>query len=172
MLTNRNLSSKGGAFTLVEVLIVLIILGILAAIVVPQFSNASQNATLSTLQTTLDTLRDSAELMRQKSPTSEYPATVDSTWFASGIGPKHPENVFGVANIEVEDASGKTHPTNKVLITGIGGAFWYNPAEGIFRARVADQGTSSSTLTFYNQVNESSESALGNYAGGGGGFGS
>ncbi|GJM23825.1 MAG: hypothetical protein DHS20C16_02400 [Phycisphaerae bacterium] len=172
MLNNRNLSSKRDAFTLIEVLIVVIILGILAAIVVPQFSNASQDVTRSTLQTSLDILRDGAELMRQKSPTSDYPTTIDSTWFSSGVGPTHPENSFGVTNVEVEDASGKSHPTNKVLKAGIGGAFWYNPAEGIIRARVADQGTSNSTLTFYNQVNESSESALGNYSGGGGGFGS
>ncbi|NQU76570.1 MAG: prepilin-type N-terminal cleavage/methylation domain-containing protein [Planctomycetes bacterium] len=40
-------SNKG--FTLVEILIVVIILGILAAIVIPQFSNASQAARASTL---------------------------------------------------------------------------------------------------------------------------
>ena len=38
----RNRVSK--AFTLVEILIVVVILGILAAIVIPQFTNASQEA--------------------------------------------------------------------------------------------------------------------------------
>ncbi len=45
------------AFTLVEILIVVIILGILAAIVIPQFSSASQNARVSMLADNLRILR-------------------------------------------------------------------------------------------------------------------
>ncbi len=45
------------AFTLVEILIVVIILGILAMIVVPQFSNASHTARESTLRDDLRFLR-------------------------------------------------------------------------------------------------------------------
>lgn len=44
-------------FTLIEILIVVIILGILAAIVIPQFSNASAEARASSLSSTLSTLR-------------------------------------------------------------------------------------------------------------------
>ena len=44
-------------FTLIEILIVVIILGILAAIVVPQFSNATSEARNSSLSSTLATLR-------------------------------------------------------------------------------------------------------------------
>jgi general secretion pathway protein G len=45
------------AFTLVEILIVVIILGILAAIVIPQFSSASQNARISMLADNLRIMR-------------------------------------------------------------------------------------------------------------------
>jgi prepilin-type N-terminal cleavage/methylation domain-containing protein len=48
-------SRKG--FTLVEILIVVIILGILAAIVIPQFTQASTEARLSNLKTNLQTVR-------------------------------------------------------------------------------------------------------------------
>jgi general secretion pathway protein G len=48
--------SKGG-FTLIEILIVVVILGILAAIVLPQFSNASQTAKQNTLKDDLRYLR-------------------------------------------------------------------------------------------------------------------
>ena len=51
-------------FTLVEILIVVIILGILAAIVIPQFTNASQNARESSLQSTLQTLRSQIQLYK------------------------------------------------------------------------------------------------------------
>jgi general secretion pathway protein G len=55
--------SKSG-FTLVEILIVVIILGILAAIVIPQFTNASQDARKSSLVSQLQTLRSQIQLYR------------------------------------------------------------------------------------------------------------
>jgi len=51
-------------FTLVEILIVVIILGILAAIVIPQFTNASQDARESSLVSQLQTLRSQVELYK------------------------------------------------------------------------------------------------------------
>jgi general secretion pathway protein G len=51
-------------FTLVEILIVVIILGILAAIVIPQFTNASQDARKNSLTSQLQTLRSQLELYK------------------------------------------------------------------------------------------------------------
>ena len=56
-------ASKSG-FTLVEILIVVIILGILAAIVIPQFTNASQDARESSVVSQLQTLRSQVELYK------------------------------------------------------------------------------------------------------------
>ena len=55
-------SNKG--FTLVEILIVVIILGILAAIVIPQFTEASNEARDSALVSDLQTLRSQIELYK------------------------------------------------------------------------------------------------------------
>ena len=58
----RTQRSKG--FTLVEILIVVIILGILAAIVIPQFTNASTDARRNSLTSQLQTLRSQIELYK------------------------------------------------------------------------------------------------------------
>lgn len=51
-------------FTLVEILIVVVILGILAAIVIPQFTSASQEAVKGALQSQLQTIESQFELYR------------------------------------------------------------------------------------------------------------
>ena len=55
-------SRKG--FTLIEILIVVIILGILAAIVIPQFTNASKDAKRSSLVTMVQSLRSQVALYK------------------------------------------------------------------------------------------------------------
>ena len=55
---------KNTGFTLVEILIVVIILGILAAIVIPQFTEASNDARESALASDLQTVRSQLELYK------------------------------------------------------------------------------------------------------------
>jgi general secretion pathway protein G len=57
-------SNRKSGFTLVEILIVVIILGILAAIVIPQFTNASEDARKSSLTSQLQTIRSQLELYK------------------------------------------------------------------------------------------------------------
>ena len=57
------MKAKSG-FTLVEILIVVVILGILAAIVIPQFTDASTDAKKSTLKTDLQTVRSAIGLYK------------------------------------------------------------------------------------------------------------
>lgn len=58
--------TRKSGFTLVEILIVVIILGILAAIVIPQFTNASQDARESSLSGQLQTIRSQVELYKMQ----------------------------------------------------------------------------------------------------------
>ncbi len=71
-------SSRKG-FTLVEILIVVIILGILAAIVIPQFTNASQDARKNSLTSQLQTIRSQVELYKLQHA-DKLPNLVGSNW--------------------------------------------------------------------------------------------
>jgi general secretion pathway protein G len=65
-------------FTLIEILIVVVILGILAAIVIPQFTNASQDAQVSAVKSQLQTVRSQIELYRVKNGSGDLVDAADS----------------------------------------------------------------------------------------------
>ena len=75
------------AFTLVEILIVVIILGILAAVVIPQFTQASNDARESALATDLQTIRAQVELYKvqhlDQSPHLDEDGAADTANFVS-----------------------------------------------------------------------------------------
>jgi general secretion pathway protein G len=58
------MKTKQSGFTLVEILIVVVILGILAAIVIPQFTSASTEAKTSSLVTDLQSMRSQIQLFK------------------------------------------------------------------------------------------------------------
>lgn len=65
-------------FTLVELLIVVIILGILAGVVIPQFSSASIEAKEAALMTDLAALRNAIDLYKVQH-NDAYPGTISGT---------------------------------------------------------------------------------------------
>jgi general secretion pathway protein G len=104
-------------FTLVEILIVVVILGILAAIVIPQFTNASEAAKGANLLSQLQTIRSQLELY-QIQHNGEYPAILtDWTQMTSKTddeGTIDPDGNFGPylqqapENPFISDEAGKT----------------------------------------------------------------
>ncbi len=71
----KSFASKG--FTLVELLIVVIILAILAAIIVPQFSGATDDAEQAAYDTNIANIRAAIDLYRQQH--NAYPGAVTSS---------------------------------------------------------------------------------------------
>ena len=78
----RMIASKG--FTLVELLIVVIILAILAAIIIPQFSGATDDATQAAYDTNIANIRAAIDLYRQQH--TEYPGAVATGGGTCGSG--------------------------------------------------------------------------------------
>ncbi|MEM1353977.1 MAG: prepilin-type N-terminal cleavage/methylation domain-containing protein [Planctomycetota bacterium] len=79
---NRARTAVAKGFTLVEILIVVVILGILAAIVIPQFTNASESAKFSSMLSQLQTIRSQVELYTNQH-NDDYPTAdggSDSAW--------------------------------------------------------------------------------------------
>lgn len=73
----RTTVAKG--FTLVEILIVVVILGILAAIVVPQFTNAANEARGGNVATQVSTIESQLELWAARN-SGVYPDLVTDGW--------------------------------------------------------------------------------------------
>ena len=71
------ISDNQRGFTLVELLIVVIILALLAAIVVPQFASSTDDAKISSLDTTLTNIRSAIDLYYQQH--GVYPGANDAT---------------------------------------------------------------------------------------------
>ena len=63
--------TRGGrGFTLVEILIVVVVIGILAAIVVPQFTNAASGARATSMRTQLVSMRNQIQIFRVRNSQS------------------------------------------------------------------------------------------------------
>ncbi len=156
-------------FTLVELTIVIAVLAILAALVVPKLQGHTDEAAVRTIQTNLRAIQTQVDAFVANH--GQHPADLSGTWFVGGTIPEHPHNTMDIASHQTL-AGNYQHPGNKVLKSGVLGAYWYNPDNAVVRARVADVGTEAETLALYNEINGSDETTLGNYGSGGGGGGS
>ena len=135
----RTLRNK--AFTLVEILIVVVILGILAAIVVPQFASATKDAQAGNLKAQIKEIQNQLELSKARSTHGQYndPSTDDwASFIAQGYIRAKPKNPFnGLTTVST---------TNAVLdpvtgqMPGVANFGWVvNPLTGDFTACYFDE---------------------------------
>ena len=116
-------SRNQDGFTLVELLIVVIILAILAAIIVPQFSAATDDATQSAYDTNIANIRAAIDLYRQQH--NAYPGADQST----GACPAGMTNQAGAADSELAFLNQLRFYTNSagVACDGTDTTFRYGP---------------------------------------------
>ena len=147
---------KSSAFTLIEILIVVVILGILAAIVIPRFANASKDAKRAALSSQLNSVRAQIQLYiiehgDQKPPNlplNNWTDLTNQTVF-QGVNrgpylpyvPVNPLNGFsGVAVVNAD-------PTWGDAVAGANIGYVYNTSNGFM------YGTSAMGDKVYNESN-------------------
>ena len=135
------------AFTLVEILIVVTILAILAAIVVPHFVSAEEESKLTNLMSNLQSIRTQLELYKMTHDRtffgSSYPTNINTqlTNKTKASGAINASGAYGPylhifpANPFIDD------PVKAVKTSGGAGEGWsYNPATGVIVPNTAGHG--------------------------------
>jgi general secretion pathway protein G len=139
-----NANVRRSAFTLIEVLIVVVIMAILAATIIPQFSDSTKDAKSSTVKFNLHTLRSQIELYRtQHSGTApsgtlaELKVSTDATG-ATGTGANFPYGPY-IRDIPVNPYSNKNtitvitnDPAKASDVTGNSGWLYNTTTGGIW----------------------------------------
>lgn len=114
-------------FTLIELLIVVIILAILAAIAIPQFSASTSDAQLSALDANLSTVRNALEQYKIQHTGNVYPGVNAA---AGGTCPTGGTAVAGAANTSdamVAQLSSYTNAAGQACTVGDAINFKYGP---------------------------------------------
>ena len=90
-----------------------------------------------------------------------WPGSIDPSWFGIDL-PLNPLVDADRPWLEVAapEQSGWEHPRPIFVVDRSSAMFWYNPALGIVRARVAMGATDQETVRVYNRVNKTSLTSI------------
>jgi general secretion pathway protein G len=134
-------------FTLVELLIVVIILGILAAVVIPQFNTAAAESKEAALASNLATIRQAIELYKVQHndtfPTSAIVVELTTTTDVDGAaGTKYGPYIRNSFPANPIDGLSDVATTATISAPTAAGGWIYATDDGEFRANVTGTGPS------------------------------
>lgn len=149
------------AFTLLEVMVVIIVIGILAAIVVPRFGGVTDDAKSSALQGALGGVRSSIASYRAKaviSGTSAFPTAVQLTTVGTVVQQEIPKNPYnGLSTVhEVSAVAAAARTVSSPAVYGWN--YWVDnsstPPQCIFYANTDSATTVSDGAGGYRSANQ------------------
>lgn len=138
---------RHSAFTLIELVVVILILGILAGVAAPKLLNTSGTATDNGLRQTLSVIRDAVELYAAKNAGSLPPCTSSGADFKLALA-DYLRGEFPLSPVGVADSAVK--PTTGSSTTADGLTGWmFNTTNGTFICNATT--TSSDGSTTYDE---------------------
>jgi len=141
----RGISAFGAMITVASVVLV-------GALVIPDLANSAETANAAATTAIVGTVEK--RVGEYYATHDQFPDKIDPQWFFDHKLPVNPMDLDHPNPIHYDttrDAT-KTHPEWKFITDQ--GAYWYNPANGKFRAYVTRHPADDLTLALYNKVND------------------
>ncbi|MCH8315569.1 MAG: hypothetical protein IIA64_06310 [Planctomycetes bacterium] len=146
--------------TLLNILVVVMLAGILVGVVMIRSNKGIKQ---DQIRTARDEVRRFQRQITFQATIADvelnaegYPVTADPNWFHGNL----PQNLLIEAGHPWVEIAGRNersllHPLDVVVRDAAAAQFWYNPYQGIVRARVPASISDARALEVYNQVNDS-----------------
>ena len=138
---------RRAAFTLVELVVVIMILGILAGVAAPKLLNTSTQATENGLRQTLSVVRDAVELYAAQNSGSLPPCTSTGADFRTALQPylrgDFPVSPYGTTNSDIKPTTGASTTADNT--TG----WMFNTTDGTFICNTNATDTSGDAYSSY-----------------------
>ena len=151
--------SRSNGFTLIEVLVVVVVLGILAGVAVPQFFDAAGESETATMRTLVRQIRQQIDYhiaIGEVDDITGVPVTVEVEWFGTHLPKQFYTNK--PIRLKVESKGSERYPEKKTFNATKPNpkTAWYNTDNGEFCFKVPKQvGNRQAKIAEFNRINGS-----------------